>query len=126
MYISSVISYSGNPNTTLLTELKFCKYAIGRLPHDERKIKIKNNLIIESGASFNGALSMGVFEESDQEERLGDNHQKEISKVFAELEMNFLIQAKKIKENLHLKNGIVKIKMFIEDIFLVMLMEKKV
>ena len=34
-----------------------------------------NNLVIESGASFNGACSMGEEEESDEEESLGDNEQ---------------------------------------------------
>ena len=34
-----------------------------------------NNLVIESGASFNGSCSMGEEEESDEEESLGDNEQ---------------------------------------------------
>ena len=50
---------------------------------------------------------------------------KEIKK-YVMLEINFLIYLIIKKENYHQKNGIKKIKIFTGDIFLMMLMEKKV
>ena len=42
---------------------------------------------------------------------------KKILEIFVMLEISFLIHLKKIKQNFHLKNGILKIKMYTEDIF---------